>query len=386
MAGVLDGIRVLDFSTLLPGPMATLFLADAGAEVVKVERPGRGEEMRSYTPRWGADSANFHLLNRGKKSVAVDLKSAVDRQRLMPLAESADIIVEQFRPGVMTRLGLSYEAVRAVNPDIIYCSITGYGQSGPRMDRAGHDLNYQGDTGLLALSHGPPSAPVVPPALIADIAGGTYPALVNILLALLHRERTGEGACLDIAMADNLFPFMYWAQGDGQVGGRWPGNGDALTTGGTPRYRLYPLADARVASVAAIEQKFWETFCDAIGLEEAWRDDRRDPEGTAGRIAAILTSRPSMEWDAVFAAADCCCSVVRSLEEAMADPHFRARGVFDARIGNATGAVMPALPTPVVRAFKADPGGRADAPELGVDTERCLSARLASERDGRAGS
>ena len=150
----LEGLFVLDFSTLLPGPMSTLLLAEAGAEVVKVERPVSGEEMRSYTPKWGRYSVNFALLNRGKKSIAVDLKDARDRERLQPLIERADVIVEQFRPGVMTRFGLDYESVMKINPKVIYCSITGYGQTGPKRDIAGHDLNYIGDTGLLALSMG----------------------------------------------------------------------------------------------------------------------------------------------------------------------------------------------------------------------------------------
>src|ERR1700712_5629768 len=186
----LEGTLVLDFSTLLPGPMATLLLAEAGAEVVKIERPGSGEDMRGYAPKWGRDSANFALLNRGKTSLALDLKSAVDRQRLQPLLERADVTVEQFRPGVMARLGLDYESVAAINPGVIYCAITGYGQTGPKRDQAGHDLNYIGDAGLLGLAMG---NGVVPPALVADIAGGAYPAVINILLALNQRERTGLG-------------------------------------------------------------------------------------------------------------------------------------------------------------------------------------------------
>ena len=167
----LQGITVLDFSTLLPGPMATLLLAEAGAEVIKIERPGTGDEMRTYEPRWGRDSVNFALLNRGKKSVALDLKNAEERAKIRPLLEKADILVEQFRPGVMARLGLDYETVATINRKIIYCSITGYGQHGPKHDQAGHDLNYIGDAGLLSLSMGPAESPVVPPALIADIAG-----------------------------------------------------------------------------------------------------------------------------------------------------------------------------------------------------------------------
>ena len=210
----LSGIRVLDFSTLLPGPMATLLLAEAGAEVIKIERPG-GEEMRHYPPRWGKDSVNFAMLNRGKKSFVADLKNPQQRDRILELAKTCDVLVEQFRPGVMDRLGLGYEALRKINPKLVYCAITGYGQTGPRRDRAGHDLNYIGDAGLLALSSGAPGHRVVPPALIADIAGGAYPAVMNILLALRQRDATGEGSYIDVSMAENMFTFMYWAIGNG---------------------------------------------------------------------------------------------------------------------------------------------------------------------------
>lgn len=371
-AGVLSGLRVLDFSTLLPGPMATLFLAEAGAEVIKVERPGKGEEMRGYQPLWGADSANFNLLNRGKKSVALDLKDEGDRQRLKPLIESCDILVEQFRPGVMARLGLGYDDVRRINPRVIYCSISGYGQDGPRHARAGHDLNYIGDAGLLALSPGTAEAPVLPPALVADIGGGTYPAVINILLALRHRDLTGEGSYLDIAMADNLFTFLYWALGQGQATGAWPGSGDALVTGGSCRYRLYPASDGRFIAVAAIEEKFWAAFVDAIGLEPGLRDDRTTPEATGARIAQIIRAQASEHWQDVFAAADCCCTVVRSVREALADEHFAARGVFAARLVNERGDAMAALPTPVARQFRVGTDAARAAPRLGEHNEDVL--------------
>ena len=177
----LSGVKVLDFSTLLPGPLAGLILAEAGAEVIKIERPGYGEEMRRYEPRWGRDSVNFALLNRGKKSLAIDLKDERSLAMLRPLLAEADVLIEQFRPGVMDRLGLGYDAVSRLNPRIVYCSITGYGADGPKSDVAGHDLNYIGDTGLLALSMGTDSQPTVPPVLAADLAGGSYPAVVNIL-------------------------------------------------------------------------------------------------------------------------------------------------------------------------------------------------------------
>ncbi|MQA67301.1 MAG: CoA transferase [Alphaproteobacteria bacterium] len=277
MVKPLDGLLVLDFSTLLPGPMATLILAEAGAEVVKIERPDGGDAMRGYTPRWRTDSVNFALLNRGKRSVALDLKDTESRRRLDPLLARADILVEQFRPGVMARLGLGYDVVSKINPRLIYCSITGYGQTGPLADRAGHDLNYMAETGLLALSMGSPAAPVLPPVLAADIAGGAYPAVLNILLALRERDRTGRGMALDIAMTDNLFPFAYWALGNGLAAGQWPENSAELVTGGSPRYRLYPTRDGRMVAAAPLEQAFWERFCDLIDLDAALSDDTKNP-------------------------------------------------------------------------------------------------------------
>ncbi len=368
----LDGIKVLDFSTLLPGPMASLILAEAGADVIKVERLGSGEEMRAYQPAWGASAVNFALLNRGKKSVALDLKSEADRARLMPLVESADILLEQFRPGVMDRLGLGYECLRNRNPGLIYCSVTGYGQTGPKANVAGHDLNYIGDSGLLHLSMGTPDQPVIPPALIADIAGGAYPAVINILLALAERQTTGCGRFLDVAMADNLFPFLYWAIGSGTAASQWPGNGTSLVTGGTPRYRLYATSDDKFVAAAPIEQKFWNAFCDIVGLEEHLRDDSFDPKATTARLCAIIRSATADHWGRAFARKDCCCSVVTDIEQAMNDPHFTARGLFRHKLVNEEGAVIPALPLPIDAAFRARPEIPVSAPALGAHNEEIL--------------
>jgi alpha-methylacyl-CoA racemase len=360
----LEGVLVLDFSTLLPGPMATLLLAEAGAEVVKIERPGTGEDMRHYVPRWGGDGVNFALLNRGKKSVALDLKDPTQRARLDPLLARADIIVEQFRPGVMARLGLDYERVAEINPRIVYCSISGYGQTGPKRDAAGHDLNYIGDVGLLALSMGEAERPVVPPALIADIAAGAYPAVMNILLAITERSRTGKGRYLDIAMTDNLFPFMFWALGKGTTSGHWPGNGDHLLTGGTPRYRLYPTRDGKVVAVAAIEQKFWENFCAIIGLEPQ--------HATIESVAEIIRGEDAAFWEKRFAGHDCCCTVMKTAREAMHDPQFAARGLFTHKLINAQGQMIPALPVPVNEAFRAPADITLAAPSLGAHNAEYL--------------
>jgi alpha-methylacyl-CoA racemase len=370
----LAGVKVLDFSTLLPGPMAGLMLAEAGADVVKIERPGLGEELRHYEPRWGRDAISFALLNRGKKSLAMDLKDPRQVALLERLLREADVLIEQFRPGVMDRLGLGYEAVRAINPRLIYCSITGYGQTGPKAGVAGHDLNYLGDAGLLNLSLGDPQRPTVPPVLAADLAGGSYPAVVNILLALLQRERTGQGSHLDIAMTDNMFMLMTWALGQGLVSGRWPVSGRELLTGGSPRYQIYPTADGRHVAVAALEQKFWETFCELIGLPEPWRDDRKDPLATIAEVRTIIAADTGEAWKRRFHGIDCCCSIVLTLQEAIGEPHFAHRGLFDHVLENEDGQRIAAVPVAVVPQFRGDPASPRRAPMLGAHGDELLNA------------
>jgi len=351
MSRPLEGVTVLDFSTLLPGPMCTLLLAEAGARVIKIERPGTGDEMRGYTPRVGADSVNFALLNRGKRSIAIDLKDATARTRLEPLLRAADVVVEQFRPGVMDRLGLGYEALRALNPRLIYCAITGYGQTGPRAQVAAHDLNYVAESGMLSLAAGADGAPVVPAALVADLAGGAYPAVINILLALRQRDRDGAGCKLDIAMSDNLFSFLYWALGEGELTGAWPGPASAMVTGGSPRYQVYRTQDGRFVAAAPLEQKFWETFCATIELPAALRDDRPDPQATRHAVAQCIAGRSADAWRAAFAGKDLCCCIVSTMQEAVADPQFRARGLFAHKIST-DACDLTAVPVPVVDAFR----------------------------------
>jgi alpha-methylacyl-CoA racemase len=345
----LSGLLVLDFTTLLPGPLATLMLAEAGAEVIKVERPG-GEEMRSMPPRHDGESALFALLNRGKKGLVLDLKSEEGRARLAPFVARADILVEQFRPGVMDRLGFGFDATRRINPRLIYCSITGYGQSGPRADEAGHDINYIGTTGLLALNPG--ASPTVPPGLMADMGGGSFPAVINILLALRQRDRTGEGCHLDIAMADAMFTFAWHALAAGQATGHYPAPGEAFLAGGSPRYQLYRTQDGKLVACGALEQKFWLSFCAAIGLASYLVDDEKDSAATKAAVAAIIAGKSADEWRPLLAAADCCATIVASLEEALRDPHFIARGLFAYEVTGRSGRPMAALPLPLASGFR----------------------------------
>ncbi len=353
----LNGVTVIDFSTLLPGPFASLILAEAGAEVVKVERLGTGDSMRDFGTPHGSSSVEFAMLNRGKRSVAIDLKAPGARQQLAPLLRKADVLIEQFRPGVMARLGLGYEELRGVNSRLVYCSLTGYGQSGPKASVAGHDLNYMAESGLLSLGADAAGAPVVPPALIADIGGGAYPLVINVLLALRQREETGEGCHLDISMSDNLFPFAYWALGMLEATERSPRPGGELLTGGSPRYQLYRTADEKYLAAAPLEQRFWENFCDAIGLDTPLRRDNRDPQATLAAVAAIIKTRTASAWTDIFEGIDACVCLVADVAAAMRDPQFAGRGLFAHRVG-ADDSSLPAAPVPLAPVFRSTPATR----------------------------
>jgi alpha-methylacyl-CoA racemase len=355
----LSGVTVLDFSTLLPGPLATFMLAEAGARVIKIERP-EGEDMRGFAPRIGEMSAPFAVLNGGKEFVALDLKSASDRERLDALLEQADVIVEQFRPGVMKRLGLDHETIAARHPRIIYCSISGYGQDGSRSLDAGHDLNYQAVAGLLSLSPGTLDAPTVPAGLVADIAGGSMPAVMNILLALRKRDLTGRGCRLDIAMADAMFTFAWMALAQAHAGQGFPGSRDTMLTGASPRYQLYPTADGQLLAVGALEQKFWDVFCEAIELPQDLRRDQVAPQETMAQVRRIIGSKDAGFWRSLLEPRDCCCTIVRSLEEARNDPHFIARGLFAVQATGEGGESIPAASIPIAAGLRKEP----DVPRL----------------------
>ena len=364
LKGSLEGIKVIDFSTLLPGPLASLFLSETGAEVIKIEKPGVGDEIRLSNPQWGEQSVSFSLLNRGKKSLSLDLKDPKNLKILIPILKEADIIIEQFRPGVMKKLGLDYESIKKINQDIIYVSITGYGQYGPKSMVAGHDLNYIGNAGLLSISMGRDNDTVVPPALVADIAGGSYPAVINILLALRKRDLNKEGSYIDLSMTENLFPFMFWGLGSGFAHNKWPGNSDGVLSGGSPRYNIYKTSDGNYVAAAPLEDRFWNKFCEAIELPKKFIKMQNDQEKVIKEIRKIIGQKEKNYWLDVFNKADCCCSIVKSIEEAINDNHFKVRKIFENKIINNLGEEIPALPIPVDMQFRKDQK-RASAPSLG---------------------
>lgn len=337
----LAGLKVVDFSTLLPGPFGSLILAEAGAEVVKIERPIRGDDMRGYEPKLGQDSAIFALLNRGKSSLALDLKNPEDNAAARRLVADADIVIEQFRPGVMARLGLGYNDVAEINRRVVYCSITGYGQNGPKAMVAAHDLNYVAEAGMLSFVTDTDGTPSMPPLPVADIGGGAYPAVMNILLALYDRERSGHGCHLDISMSDNVLPFLYWAIGSSALG--YPPQPNAeLITGGSPRYNIYRTRDDRFIAAAPLEPQFWAAFCRCLDVPLT---------ASTADVAARIVQDDAQMWMQKFDGHDVCCSIVASVDEAMKDTHFAARGVF-ARTVQSGSATSPALPLPLADCYR----------------------------------
>ncbi|MEU3273933.1 CaiB/BaiF CoA-transferase family protein [Saccharomonospora sp. NPDC006951] len=313
----LAGVRVLDLSTLLPGPLASLMLAEAGADVIKIEREGRGDEMRSYQPKFGSASANYAVLNRGKRAFAANLKNPDERERVLALAAEADVVLEQFRPGVADRLGLGYRQVKAVNSDVVYCSITGYGQKGKHAGKAGHDLNYLAESGLLGVVTDSEGKPQLPVSVLADIAGGSYPAVVNILLALRRRDSSGEGAYLDVSMAHNLQVLAYGYVAAHQGSGQWPRPGAEQLTGGSPRYQIYSTSDGRHVAVAALEQKFWERLAELIDLPEHYIAEDGQENAVIAAVAERIGADTAEHWRKVFDGEDVCTAVVATFPEAV---------------------------------------------------------------------
>ncbi|KAA3632719.1 MAG: CoA transferase [Proteobacteria bacterium] len=307
----LTGIRVIDFTTLLPGPLATLMLKRAGAEVIKIEPPG-GDPMRTLLNDGGAA---FELLNAGKRSVVADLKRDEERAAILALCRDADVVIEQFRPGVMDRLGLGYAALAADVPSIVYTSITGYGQHGANRTLAGHDINYLAESGLFSLFSAEDGAPWVPPVLLADVVGGAYPAFSNTLLALLRLWRHGKGAYVDIAMTRGLQALSVSA-----VAGHVADVSSAAATpldGSRANYRCYRCADGAWLAIGALEAKFWSRLCELIGVEHRLR--RCDPSDSdvVAELDATFRTRPLNDWLALFEGQDVCCSGVRSLPDVL---------------------------------------------------------------------
>jgi len=319
----LDGLVVLDLTRLLPGAAATMQLANFGAEVIKIEEPERGDYGRWMPPYLDGEGAVFHMVNRGKKSLALDLKSDTGRDAFLKQAETADVVMESFRPGTMQRLGLSYETLRAANPRIIYVSITGYGQDGAWSGMAGHDINYLALGGALEGNGTRSGPPVIPGIQIADLAGGALQAVAGVLLALAARAQTGRGQAVDVSMVDGVAWLLPVALGLHAATGELPARGDGVLTGRYACYRVYEAADGRYVAVGALEAKFWQALCRALGCEQFIADQfAEDPrrEEIIAELARIFRTRTAEDWFRLLRPADCCVTPVRNVAEVAA--HF----------------------------------------------------------------
>jgi alpha-methylacyl-CoA racemase len=318
----LDGLRVLDLTRLLPGGFCTMLLADFGADVIKVEDTGLGDYVRWAPPHYpgaepSAGSALFLSLNRGKRSIRIDLKSAAGKDVFLRLVRDADALVESFRPGVMDRLGVGYERLRQENPALVYCAITGYGQDGPNRDRSGHDMNYLGLNGTLGLTGEADGPPVSAAAQIADLGGGAMMAVAGILIALHERARSGEGQLVDCSMFDGSLSFLAMLAAEMFAGGSAPRRGELKLGGGIICYRPYPCADGYV-TLGALEPKFWAEFCRGAGREDLLEHAFDPPGSDAHRdVCEIFAARTREQWRAFASEHDCCLEPVLGLDEAL---------------------------------------------------------------------
>jgi crotonobetainyl-CoA:carnitine CoA-transferase CaiB-like acyl-CoA transferase len=324
----LDGVRVLDLSRLLPGPFASLVLADLGARVDKIEDPQGGDYLRLMPPMIGDQSGMFLALNRNKRSAVLDLKKPEAQAALLKMVERYDVLLEQFRPGVLDRLGLSHATLRAKNPRLVVCALTGYGQDGPLAKAAGHDLNYLARSGVLGFQGPPGAPPTVPGFQLADISGGLY-SVVGILAALQLRAKTGEGSVVDVSMVESAMGFAVAGFG-ALFAGHTPSRGAEPLAGGIAPYNTYLSKDEQPITIGALEPKFWQAFCAGTGLETNMGALVPGPHQAEMRekVAAVFRTKTRAEWQAFAREADCCLEAVLTPAEATTDEHLRARGVF----------------------------------------------------------
>lgn len=373
----LSGTRILDLSRLLPGAYASQMLADFGADVIKVEEPGSGDYGRQMPPHGaGGMGLNFLAINRNKRSMTLNLKSAAGRGVFVRLVTGADVLLESFRPGVLSRLGLGYEQLKEINPRLVYCAISGYGQDGPYRLRAGHDLNYAGYAGLLDYNRGSNGEPAMPPTQLGDLAGGSFMAVIGILAALFGRGQSGEGRMVDVSMTEGvmaLLPLLSAAYFHMSVA---PTPGLSALDGGLPCYNIYETSDGRYLTLAALEYKFWHTFCTQIGhLELLPFHIPAGPQERAEAIELLRTifkTKSRAEWLAELAEIDACVGPVYTLGEAFNDEHAQSRGssVLSQPLGTDDAGVrtLPSFP----RISGVRPEQRYAPPRLGEHTGELL--------------
>jgi len=365
MNPLLTGLTVLDLSRLLPGPFCSLYLAQLGATVIKVEEPGTGDYARLLAPEM------FALVNRGKQSVTLDLKNPTDVERFKALAKTADVVLESFRPGVLDKLGCGYTVLKGINPRLVFCALTGYGQDGPLRDKAGHDLNYCGYAGVLDQTGNADSGPAMSGFQIADLAGGALTAALGIVAAALGAKASGEGCFVDAAMLDGTLALQGTTLSTLRALGKAPARGADMLTGALPNYAVYETADGGHIAMGALESKFFQAFCKHIQRPElAKLPLALGAAGAALRneLTALFKSKTRDEWAALLADSDCCVTPVLKADEALESAQARARGMV-VPVGG-----KPAFALPLV--FDGQRGVEvADAPALGASNGALLAEK-----------
>jgi crotonobetainyl-CoA:carnitine CoA-transferase CaiB-like acyl-CoA transferase len=370
----LDNITVLDLTRLLPGAVATMTLGDFGAEIIKIEEPGAGDPARQSRAGIKQPGAYFLATNRNKRSVTINLKHERGRNIFLKLVEKADVVVEGFRPGVMDRLGVSYETLKAINPRLIYCAITGYGQDGPYRLKAGHDANYLSVAGLLGVNGPKDGPPTLSGVQLADLAGGSLHAVIGVLLALQSRARTGEGQFVDVSMTDTSLSMMYVPFASFLANDAQPERGNEGLSGRYACYQIYETRDGRYLSLGALEHKFWENACRALGREDFIGKcfDGGAQEEIIIAFREIFKTRTAAEWLATFENVDTCVALVNDIAEMIEDPQIKYRGLI-AEIEHPTEGRLKQI-APTVK-LSATPGAiESPPPLLGQHTREILKS------------
>lgn len=362
MNPLLTGLTVLDLSRLLPGPFCSLYLAQLGATVIKVEEPS-GDYTRTLSPEM------FALVNRGKKSITLDLKNPADVAKLHTLVKTADVLLESFRPGVMDKLGCGYATLKAINPRLVFCALTGYGQDGPLRDKAGHDLNYCGYTGVLEQTGTADSGPAMSGFQIADLAGGALTAALGIVAAAMGAKASGEGCFVDAAMLDGTLALQAATLSTLRALDQVTPRGSDMLTGALPNYAVYETADGKHMAVGALESKFFQSFCAWIKRPDLAKMPLAPGKGGAAlraEMTALFKSKTRDEWAVLLADSDCCVTPIYNPGEALETAQAKARGL----VVQANG--KPAVAMPLV--FDGQRGVPvSDAPALGADNAAILS-------------